>query len=156
MTKYLLSHSDQFYFYYSFCLREEDKELNRLVISNNMSQFSLGSSRCKHSIYFLKISSGERTVSGLGGGGSADDEGFGSNKLLAKLFPAPKPNPLTMESTNPDPIEGLDLLTTTGPGLGSSLVVEVFKLRGILYIYLLFCFLNSFYSSYMPGSEATT
>ena len=168
MTKYLLSHSDQFYFYYSFCLREDDKELNRLVISNNMSQFSLGSSRCKHSIYLLKISSGERTGSGLGGGGSADDdESFGSNKVLAKLFPAPKPNPLTMESTNPDPIEGLDLLTTTGPGLGlgtddglgSSLGFEFFKLRGILYIYLLFCFLNSFYSSYkrsMLGSEATT
>jgi hypothetical protein len=153
MTKYLLSHSDQFYFYYSFCLREE-KVLNRLVISNNMSQFSLGSSRCKHSIYFLKISSGERTVSGLGGGGSADDEVFGSNRLLAKLFPAPKPNPLTMESTNPDPtIEGLDAGTGLGLGteglglglgLGSSLVVEDFKLRGILYIYLLFCFLNSF------------
>jgi len=165
MTKYLLSHSDQFYFYYSFCLREE-KVLNRLVISNNMSQFSVGSSRCKHSIYFLKISSGERTVSGLGMSAD-DDEDFGSNRLLAKLFPAPKPNPLTMESTN---IEGLDEgsgglgsgglgLGTDVPGTdvpGSSLVVEVFKLRGILYIYLLFYFLNSFYSSYKRSMPATS
>jgi hypothetical protein len=137
MTKYLLSQSNQFYFYYSFCLREKDEEENRLVISNNSSQFSVGSSRCKHSIYFLKISSGERTVSGLGM--SADDEVFGSNRLLAKLFPAPKPNPLTMESTNPEPIEGFDLdldITGTGTtGTDTGVVFAVFKLRGILYIY---------------------